>query len=114
MDNITLYALDCESRLFTNLKVLDYCYLHGKIEEDNGYDLVGVEEETLKYLSVTCKDSIIDCTVWIKDTEKECNFYFWHTTMDGIRINRGLIVYKDDEVNNRLAKSKFEVRAKIL
>lgn len=113
MDKFTLFAFDCENRLFSNKRTLDFCYLHGKIEDDNGFDLVGVDEETMEYLS-NADDCILDANVWLKNTEAECNFYFWHSILDGTRINRGLIVYKDDEVNNRLAKSKFEVRAKIL
>jgi len=98
-----------------NSKRFSFCYLHGKLEEDAGYDIFGVINPLLKtekhtnYVISEMEDGAYPCTFEGKD----CTFFFWNDKNNPER-HRGLVVYNDDEEGFNYALKSFNERAKCL
>lgn len=86
-----------------SFKATPYIYLHGELEEENGFDGCYVTR-------IPETDGIYDCKVIIDDTFYISKFYYW--TRHG--IDRGLIVKSGDKKAEEFAKKKFIDRADYL
>lgn len=72
-------------------------YLHGKIEEINGYDCICL-------LELPADDGIYTIEVILSDgTSYFCDMYFWYWQ----GIPKGLIVLKGDTAGEKFAKFKY-------
>lgn len=88
---------------------ISYCYLHGKIQDDAGYDCFGFQN-FIKDLSRvegyiqpgTIEDGIYECE--FKD--KPCTFFYWNSN-DTMGRHRGLVVYNDDTEAYNYAKDCY-------
>jgi len=78
----------------------EFVYLHGRFEDDNGYDLIYCEQ-------LPAKDGIYDCDVVINDVAAPGKLFFWRVG----KTNRGLVVSLDDPEHLKDAKAKFDKRS---
>ncbi len=129
MKNV-VYAINIDAQTYEDKgnKILDFVYLHGTIEDRNGYDLVAVNKEDFK----VDLDTITDITVVFEDgTEIIARLYYWRVpslfkltgqttkkvgTPYIIRqeSHHGLICDINDKVANEFAIQKFNERASVL
>ena len=93
-------------------KRLGYTYLHGKLEEECGYDIYRIKncDLPLHYPSST----------YINDTEmkdgkypchyqgKDCTLYFWHSSD---QRPHGLVVYNDDKESCKYAQENMDKKS---
>ena len=96
---------------------LSYTYLHGRLEDDCGYDcynLVGFEkfgfEQKDEYSSIIVdvdKTGLYPCTY----QETACTLFLW---VGNDNTYRGLIVYNDDEIGYRHAKYVYELKKDLI
>lgn len=94
---MTIYAIKCsDSKPFT-----DGIYLHGKLEELNGFDLCLADPKPDNEYGVAMCDVIID------DKTYQGKFYYWHNSIDRLR---GLVVALDDTEAIEYASLSFEER----
>jgi hypothetical protein len=73
-----------------------YIYLHGKLEDINGFDIVRTRYvKDRDFIEILTEKIIVNTRVLINDNEYEAISYIWtsHNIMHHIR---GLIVLKDD------------------
>jgi hypothetical protein len=87
--------------------VTPFIYLHGTLQDRNGFDLVHIEE-------LPSEDGIYECTVRFSDNESyEAKLYLWFIENWYCR-NRGLVVAVDDTESNDDALSKYNKRSREL
>lgn len=81
-------------------------YLHGVLEQKNGFDMVNIDE-------LPKKDGIYDCVVTIKDVQYASKLFYWKVA--GIKarsvMDRGYIVAVDDTTHITDAQKKYKRRA---
>lgn len=83
--------------------VTGYIYLHGELQEENGFDLCHIDQ-------LPEEDGIYDCEVrMINGLVKPAKLYFWKSKRRN--INRGLIVSADHQGDNHFAALKFKIRS---
>lgn len=82
-----------------NTTRINWTYLHGKLEEEIGYDIYTVANCTLHNLQKGIYS--------LNYNGKSCLLYYWITTFK----DTGLVVYEDDLEANIYAKSKYEEEA---
>lgn len=96
-------------------------YLHGKLDNDNGYDLCG-----LRHLPEG--DGVYDCEVMMNDGNdvRQAKLFYWTTNHEGVIIDgngcrhgkwvrrRGLVVQMGDEEGMQFAQKKFDKRTEFL
>ena len=89
-------------------KCLDFVYLHGVLEDKNGFDLLGVDRKT--YNSIHSNPICITKVnvVFHNGDKEEGILFFWH---DGDGREHGLIVSETDKESMDYAKEKFDNRA---
>ena len=91
------------------------CFLHGKIEEDAGFDMFAIEKP--EYISINENKNILlsqnlsfnnifECLF----NGKECKFFYWNNGCTNI----GLVVYSDDKEAYDYAMEKFKNKETIL
>ena len=83
----------------------DYCYLHGELESQNGYDIFCLLRSELKesdinekWISQSFPAGEYKCTCFGKD----CTFFLWKT-----RRLHGLVVSNTDTKAYEYAKEKY-------
>ena len=108
----TIYALDIENHRYNEDTAKDnllgeFIYLHGKLQQINGYDLIYLDE-------IPPKDGIYPCEVILSDgtVMKNCSFYYWKAPNRG--INRGLVVLNSDIPSLEDAEEKYKQRLEFL
>lgn len=80
-----------------------YIYLHGELEDENGFDLCHIDQ-------LPKKDGIYDCEVTMANgLIRPAKLYFWKSKRRN--INRGLIVSADHQGDNHFAALKFKIRS---
>ena len=79
-------------------------YLHGELEDENGYDLV--QSNT----SLPSADGIYDCVVLMNQKIVQCKLFFWRRD----KLQRGLIVKKGDTEYMDDAREHYSKRGLIL
>ena len=85
-------------------KVTNGVYLHGELEQINGYDLVEFEPPKA--------DGVYGCFVHIKDETYVAKLFYWKAKIDEkVTMNRGLIVSVDNKDDIKYAQEKFKKRA---
>lgn len=84
-----------------------WCYLHGELEELNGYDIFSLlkselssEEIDDKWISKTFKEGIYPCVCF----NKPCTFFIWYNN----RRHSGLVVSNSDVKAYNYAKKCYE------
>ena len=83
--------------------VSGYIYLHGELEEENGFDLCHIDH-------IPEKDGVYDCEVRMTNSlVKPAKLYFWKSKKRN--INRGLIVSANNQDDNHFAALKFKIRS---
>lgn len=83
--------------------VTGYIYLHGELEEANGFDLCHIDQ-------LPEEDGIYDCEVTLANgLVRPAKLYFWKSKIRN--INRGLIVSADHQGDNHFAALKFKIRS---
>ena len=110
-------------------RISNWWYLHGKLEEDVGYDkALMLDNDQLKSLKYTDKDNSKEYEIYylpdgiydVMVDDKPCNGYFWTIfsackNIDGIVPNmHGLVCYKDDEKSNKYAYRKYNERTEYI
>lgn len=85
--------------------VTSWIYLHGELEDINGYDLVYIEED------LPVVDGIFDCIVTIDDKPYPAKFFFWKCECTG---HKGLIAGVTDDEGLAWAKEKFDEKPEIV
>lgn len=85
-----------------------FIYLHGKLQDINGFDLVCMDFEPTR-------DGIFPIEVILADGTKyeDCTLYMWDVNAELIRENghihqHGLIVLNDDDEGNAYAKECYD------
>lgn len=87
----------------TEHPVTGYIYLHGELQEENGFDLCHIDQ-------LPEEDGIYDCEVRMANgLVKPAKLYFWKSKRRN--INRGLIVSADHQGDNHFAALKFKIRS---
>lgn len=88
------------------LETFHNVYLHGKLEDINGYDICDIykcEYEDQTDMPETIEDVMV-CTY--KGKWYTCTLYLWHTRE--FNMNKGLICLRDDKEANEYAKKCYE------
>lgn len=81
-----------------------YIYLHGKIEEIVGYDIID------RIDPIPREDGIYLVEVVFNNTAYECTMYIWNLKT---RV-RGLVVLNDDEESKKYAKICYDSKVEYL
>jgi hypothetical protein len=88
-----------------------WCYLHGELEDINGYDIFSLLKSELtpdeideKWVSQSFKSGIYPCICF----DKPCTFFIWYNG----RRHSGLVVSNSDEKAYNYAKKCYEEKAK--
>ena len=78
-------------------------YLHGQLQDDNGYDIFGIitEEKNLQL-----EDGMYPCEV--RGLHDDCTFFYWKRKSPD--FHRGLVVRNDDVNRLQDARAKFDRR----
>lgn len=107
--------------------VSNWWYLHGKLEDEIGYDkgvFCNLEDFNLyikncyfngnkEYFDVVClEDGIYD--VEVIGIDKPCVGYFWITDKEHIPACRGLVCFKDDKEACEYAEQKYNEKSQYL
>ena len=100
-----IYVWKSSIEIPENARSFEWCYLHGKLEEDAGFDCFSVVEKDL---------AIIEGVNILWFSGKKCTFYYWECKFDGRIRPRGLCCYSDDLECLEYAKKQFEIKSKIL
>lgn len=101
-----VYAEDCKSctTCLETSYVFGYVYLHGKLEEKTGFDIVDTKT---KKETENISEGIHDVEVVFPDgTSESAKLFYWH----GKYIPRGLIVSPTDEEAMKYAQECFDNR----
>ena len=78
-------------------------YLHGLLEQINGYDICGSTE------TLPTKDGEYPCTVIMLDGDRiEATLYLWHVNIGRDTIPKGLVVALNDKQGNVYGKRKLK------
>ena len=96
---------------------LSYVYLHGKLQDINGYDLILIDADDIpKLINKDTDHNINDVSVILSDgSVHEATAYIWKVPFGELTfLTRGLVVAKDDEEYNKDAKAKYERRSLII
>ena len=100
-----------------NIRLFDFFYLHGELEQDLGYDkceIMNLGDLNVQYhkyenledtSAITIPDGIYD--VKVVGIDKPCVGYFWSTN----KQQHGLICYKTDFESCKHAINSFNERA---
>lgn len=99
-----VYAEDYKSRttFLETSYVFGYVYLHGKLEEKAGFDIVDTKtEKETKNISEGIHDVEV---VYTDGTSEFAKLFYWH----GKYIPRGLIVSPEDEEGMKYAQECFD------
>lgn len=98
---------------------ISYCYLHGKLESDIGYDLFGFQVEQSKltednhYIKPDeLEDGIYPCVLDNISHLRDCLFYYWKRARIG--EHGGLVVYADDVEANSYARRMYDEKSMTL
>ncbi len=105
---MVIYALDINyntSAPKTEKHNGSFVYLHGKLEDKNGFDLV-------EYIDpLPCEDGEYDAEVQFANRERlSCRLYFWHAN----GMQKGLVVLPDDEEAAIYAEKCLKDKAEFL
>lgn len=84
-------------------------YLHGELEDINGYDICYCNDK--EELNIINTPGIHNVSVDVFGNILKCVAYIWS---DKYTTIKGLIVLKDNEEDNQYALSKYEERALVL
>lgn len=87
---------------------LDQIYLHGKIEESAGFDLIVAEKPDVPL-------GIYPVTVHANGTSYGCTAHVWTINKeDNTKTCKGLVVLNTDKESREYAHSKFSANAKFI
>ncbi len=96
---------------FPTFKKLSFTYLHGKLQDDAGYDIYLFDNCELETDGVFFIDhkKMEDGKYPCQYNDKPCTLYFWH---DKSERPHGLVVYDDDlefveEAESKLTEKPF-------
>lgn len=89
-----------DQQVVRNTTYVKGVYLHGKIHNLHGYDIVGIVGEMPK------GDGVYPCKV-LGFTEEVCTLFYWRDVFNWVH---GLIVSNDDVINMGYAKQCYEKR----
>lgn len=86
-----------------------YCYLHGNLEVQNGYDIFSLLKKEItsefiddRWLSKDFPEGIYNCVCF----HKPCTFFLWNN-----RHLHGLVVFNDDKEAYEYAKEEFDAKS---
>ena len=84
-------------------------YLHGKLEDDNGYDLCLIE-------NCPDADGIYNCEVMMNNGTdiRKAKLFYWVFSKNGYDKPRGLVVQVDDTEHLRSAQWKYEQKCEFI
>lgn len=113
--SIKIYACECGTfKTFKNNPILHNnpvwsgVYLHGNIQDENGFDIVTSEHGSLD-------DGIYKCHVILHNGEhRKAKLFYWRSKESPIARSRGLIVALDDMEHLADAQRNFEERAEYI
>lgn len=107
MKKILINPVDIETHEYRDESVKTmregFTYLHGELEQLNGYDIFGV------CLPFDFNEGVYACEVI--GINKESTFYLWKGT--DLRLH-GLVVANDDEKSVMYAKECYELKTSVL
>ena len=96
-----------------NVYRISFCYLHGQLQDDVGYDIFGFldfirEFEKDKDGSHYIEPGVLEDGMYPCEFEgKPCTFFYWNSDGGRYGRHRGLVVYDDDEGASNYAKECF-------
>lgn len=105
MKDILVHALDVNG-IDNRPSVTTGVYLHGKLQDMNGFDLVDIENMPTEEGIYECKVQLAGKTDYIT-----AKLYFWKDKEIFPGRDRGLIVWRGDLVATYYAIRKFKERA---
>ena len=102
-----IYAFDINFEKFKDIDLWSFVYIHGSLQDENGFDLIGCNERPTK-------DGIYDVTVVLSNgNERKSKLYFWKDKE--WNRDRGLIVANDDtQEMHKYALQKYKKKTDIL
>jgi hypothetical protein len=103
MEKILIFPEHENNSSIEEIKNMPYCYLHGQLENEIGFDLFGISNHPQNWdfdNTNTIPKGIYEGTYNAKD----CVLYLWQSKMFGLR---GLCVYKDDIDANMFAYKHY-------
>lgn len=90
----------------------NWWYLHGRLQDDVGYDKGLIENIRPEQVENRCGYPDINLNgeyeVEIRGIDKPCIGYFW---IDSIGLGRGLVCYKDDLEEIKFAKENYKEKS---
>lgn len=88
-------------------------YLHGKVEEFFGYDIVAVAKDSLEELQTASKEGRDGVECQVDGYQGKTLLFVWKSEQDifPIEFYRGLIVDAEDEEAVKHARAKFNEKA---
>lgn len=100
---MNIYAFDVNNYAYKDKDLWNFVYLHGKLQYENGFDLVACDCKP-------GKPGIYNATVHLHNGEiRKAKLYYWKTN-----IERGLVVAIDDLEHLLDAEQKYKRRVEIL
>lgn len=104
---------------YGNAKHIPFTFLHGKLEEDAGYDVfslscyedifVGAKIISTSFDESSIAQGIYPCTF----NDKECTLFLWDVEECGI-TKKGLVAYNDDLSAFEYAKKCYENKERFI
>lgn len=104
--NMKIYAFDIGFEKFKNVDVWSGIYLHGSLEKEVGFDLVGCKRKPKK-------EGVYDVEVALPDGNvRNAILYYWKDTTNK---DRGLVVDKfDEEIMHIYAFRRYRRKAEVI
>ena len=99
-----VYPYNFNSSFLDTLNNGCFIYLHGKIEEIVGYDIINHIDP------IPTEDGIYSAEVVFNNTEYECTMYVWNLKTHV----RGLVVLNNDEESKKYAKMCYKSKVEHL
>lgn len=105
---MTLYAQTIDGNYAVDaVNPVPFCYLHGVLEKENGFDCFGANAEDYRAINSTNHAIFPNIEVIFADGRKfSAEFFFWH---NGDQC-RGLVVDKGDIKGLEYARNCYEGR----